>query len=61
MENCDHRNGSVLSILFLDNPVYNPWLFEKLIFELEPSYSFILVKQVIFLKKYGCVIGKIYF
>ena len=40
------------------------WLLEKLIFELEASYSFkitcILVRQVISLKKIGGVIGKIY-
>ena len=40
------------------------WLFEKLIFELEVSYSFkitcILVRQVISLKKIGGVISKIY-
>ena len=41
------------------------WLFEKFIFELEAFYSLkitcILVRQVIFLKKSGGVISKIYF
>ena len=40
------------------------WLFEKLIFELEVSYSLeitcILIRQVISLKKDGFVISKIY-
>ena len=40
------------------------WLFEKLSFELEVSYSLeitcILIRQVISLKKDGCVISKIY-
>ena len=54
---------------FINSFIYDPafskaWLFEKLIFELEASYSFkitcILVRQVISLKKIGGVISKIY-
>ena len=49
---------------FLYDPGCKSWLFEKLIFELEASYSFkitcILVRQVISLKKIGGVISKIY-
>ena len=49
---------------FFYDPACKAWLFEKLIFELEASYSFkitcILVRQVISLKKIGGVIGKIY-
>ena len=49
---------------FLYDQACKAWLFEKLVFELEASYSFkitcILVKQVISLKKIGCVISKIY-
>ena len=48
---------------FLYYPACKAWLFEKLIFELEASYSFnitcILVRQVISLKKVGSVISKI--
>ena len=57
LENCDHTICPDLSILFI-------WLFEKLIFELEASYSFEitcnLVRQVISLKKNGGVISKIF-
>ena len=49
---------------FLYDPACKAWLFEKLVFELEASYSFkitcILVRQVISLKKIGGVISKIY-
>ena len=49
---------------FLYDSACKAWLFEKLIFELEASYSFkitcILVRQVISLKKIGGVIDKIY-
>ena len=64
MENCDHTICPVLLILFLYDPVCKVWLFEKFNFELEASYSFkitwILVRQVISLKKNGGVIRKIY-
>ena len=49
---------------FLYDQACKAWLFEKLVFELEASYSFkitcILVKQVISLKKIGGIISKIY-
>ena len=49
---------------FLYDQACKAWLFEKLVFELEASYSFkitcILVRQVISLKKIGGVISKIY-
>ena len=49
---------------FLYDPACKASLFEKLIFELEASYSFkitcILVMQLISLKKIGAVIIKIY-
>ena len=49
---------------FLYDLACKAWLFEKLIFELEASYSFkiacILVRQVISLKNIGDVISKIY-
>ena len=49
---------------FLHDPACKAWLLEKLIFELEASYSFkttcILVRQVISLKKIGSLISKIY-
>ena len=64
MENCDRTISPVLSNSFLYDPACKVWLFEKLIFELEASYSFkitcILVRQVISLKKIGGVISKIY-
>ena len=64
MENCDLTICHVLSILFLYYPACKAWLFENFIFELEASYSFkitcILVMQIIFLKKNGGVIIKIY-
>ena len=63
MENCDHTICPVLSILFYDT-VCKAWLFEKFIFELEASYSFIitciLVRRVISLGKIGVAISKIY-
>ena len=49
---------------FLYDPACKASLFEKLIFELEASYSFkitcILVRQLLSLKKIGAVIIKIY-
>ena len=58
MENCDHT-------IFLYDPAYKTWLFEKFFVELEALYSFkitcILVRQVISLKKFGGVIGKFYY
>ena len=49
---------------FLYDAACKAWLFEKLIFELEASYSFtiicILVRQVTSLKKNGGVISKVY-
>ena len=49
---------------FLYDPANKAWLFEKFIFKLEVSCSFkitcILVRQVIFAKKSGSVISKIY-
>ena len=46
---------SFLSILFLHGPVHKACLYEKLISELEASYTFkitsILVRQVLSLKK----------
>ena len=59
MENCDHIICS-----FLYGPKNKDLFFEKLIFELEASWSFkitcILVRQLIFLKKIRGVIKKIY-
>ena len=66
MENCKHTICPLLSIQFYQfyNPAYKVWPFQKIIFELEASYSFkitcILVKQVIFLKKNGIIINIIY-
>ena len=63
MENYDRTIWSVLSILFYQfyDAAYKAWLFEKIIFELEDSYSFkiacILVRQVISLKKNEGVIS----
>ena len=49
---------------FLYHPANTAWLFEKIIFELEAFYSFkityILLRQVISLKKNGRVPSKIY-
>ena len=65
MENCDHAICPVLSILFYQfyDPAYKAWLFEKIIFELEASYSFkitcILVRQIRSLEKNSDVINKI--
>ena len=59
-----HLSWFIIFFFFLYGPACKPWLFEKLIFELEASYSFkitcILVRQVISLKKIGGVISKIY-
>ena len=63
MENCDRTICPVVDS-FLYDPACKAWLFEKFIFELEASYSFeitcILVRQVIYLKKIGGVISKVY-
>ena len=54
--NFDHFICRIWSILFLYTPDHQPWLFEKLIFELNASsYNFkitcILLRQVIYLNK----------
>ena len=56
MDNFDHAICPGLSVLFLYDPAYRAWLFEKFIFELKAySYSFkitcILLRQVISPKK----------
>ena len=64
MENCDYTIRPVLSSIFLYDPAYKAWLFEKFTFELEASYGFkitcILVRQVAPSKKNSGAIGKIY-
>ena len=64
MENWDHTIYPVYQFCFIYFTAYKTWLFEKIIFELEGSYSFkitcILVRQVISLEKIGGVINKIY-
>ena len=49
---------------FLYDPKCKAWLFEKVIFELKASYSFkttyIMVRQVIYLKKIGGNISRVY-
>ena len=63
MQNCDHTICLALSIPFYMAQPYKAWLFEKFIFELEAIYSSkrtcILVRQVISLKEYAVVFGKI--
>ena len=63
-ENYDPAVCTVWSILFWYDPACKAWLFWKFIFELEASYSFkitcFLVRKVIYLKKNGGIIRKIY-
>ena len=63
MEHCDHTICPVSQIPFLCLFAHKLWLFKKLIFELEASYSFkttcILVWQVISLKKIDVAMAKI--
>ena len=64
MENCDHIIFFCFINSILYDPAYKASLFKKFVFTLEAYYSFkinsILVRKVIFLKKNGDVICKIY-